>query len=228
MTVQTVSTRARTWLVEHSGSSLFAGMTTAELIPWMDTLYPTGWAGFSEIWGPTIKKEVDLTPTQPQLKSELKRKLGARLGSLPHYSEILQLEIQENSVKLQVAHYSVTELLTRTKYKSRTIELLSFVRKNQGSNWHCEFSEEVLDRNFVSYDTVNNRDSVMTEERLADKNWQEDNCYRPGTSQSPQDGPLRRLDACREDFPLDFNKPGGDPFSSSHRRRHLNQRFPTR
>lgn len=186
-------------------SRLFGDMDTSDL-PFdkvramIDFSFVGGWDAYVR----DFHRSVAAIKGHTEVESPVKRKLRVkgflwnhaklRLGP---FDEVIAFEQLPTVTKIVLSIAEVTEYHREDRVKSRTTRVFVFNKTDDGK-WK---RDEKLNISFTeSVQEAHRRFGyVYTPERAADQEWQQSECYRPGTKSSPMDGAIRKLEMSHED-----------------------------
>lgn len=174
-------------------------LSDLKIIEHIDKTYLGGWTQFrrdetSERPHLTIQssdwlvEQPESEPTEPtlmQLRAQAQRTLGSRAIRLGVLDEIVAVRIQPDLITVTIKCYEVTESARRWKVTKSGIKLLAWRREE--ASWSTIEPVICWDEDADSFD-LHRYGSIRTPERINDQEDQYENCYRPGTKQSPMRG----------------------------------------
>ncbi len=199
---------ARDYLSRHFGVDL-KGTPEDAVVTAVEALYDGGWTAYRADFERFMSKaraavaSNTLTPLQRFAKMRALVGGSSQVFRLKLHEEVVSVTITEDTAEAMIRTCSVEARRSRDKITSIGLKKITYRRgdyKLPGGGTIKVWST------VPTIDTVEmpvNEDVLTwgrawTADRLADLEWQEETCYRPGTDTFPMDGPIRKLEISHE------------------------------
>lgn len=177
-------TEARLMLDREMSAVNWHEFSDQEVRDFVDAMWTGGWDAWVEF--STGRKPKDPQMTALQALAHVQDTLGRRIniGLLDVIEDYL---ITDKEMVLVIDYYETSESKNRLRATAHATKMLGWKLKD--GVWHQKKTVMAWDEDFESFQVVGQYGRVTTTDVYNDRVWQEQTCYRPGTSRTPMDGP---------------------------------------
>jgi len=163
----------------------------------VDATFPGGWSRYASEFFAHQSRIKGASEAMSPVKAKIRVKEFMRLHASIHlgpFDEVISADFQSDRVKVVLSIATVKEYHREDRVVSRSLQLWDFTRTPEGA-----WKDIMVEVEESTHEAHRRFGYVNTPERHASREWQESECYRPGTKSTPMDGPIRKLEMSHEE-----------------------------
>ena len=196
---------ARRWMQSVLPGVDISSVTDDAIREYLSEAHPDGWGGFcyaleqreaskSGHFGRDANLGRELADTPLRQWARISARFHLRKGVL---DEVMMLREEDHEIVLVMKVHETKETGRRVKILRQGLRIRCWKRSDAG--WWREQSPITTWFDRPEFDESVLWGRVRDAERVASDEWQLSECYRPGTSKTPMDGAIRRMEASHKD-----------------------------
>jgi hypothetical protein len=193
----------------------------------IEQVYESGWEGYKADYERFLApiraaQKAHQTPIQQFAKMRAKVAGSIQVFRLKLHEEVVSVTMTDDRCEAVIRTCEVESRRSRDRLTEIGLKKITYVKMDYelpGGG-----SIKVWSRPVIEVVSIPTSEDILTwgrawtAERLADLEWQTDTCFRPGTDQTPMDGPIRKLEISHEQAFAgeEFQDPGKCPDCGEH------------